>query len=254
MMKKIYLALITLITIGCMIFGLLLHIGRLNLPVIHLGNIFGFNDQNSPKIDVNEGFDDVSSIYINCALSRVTFKSGNDSKVVVSYRGRENLKPSWELKDGSLNITQKSHNELNGNNENYLDITFPAGVSYEDIVLDLDLGNVEIADLTAEKIDISADLGNIEGRKISAKEMTVDADLGNVELYNASFTDLDVSADMGNVTVQSVNDISGYDVHAKVSLGNLNINGEKVVSDYKQEGNAGKIKVKASMGNVDLID
>ncbi len=61
-----------------------------------------------------------------------------------------------------------------------------------------------------------------------------------------------MDADLGNISLELTDDVSSYEIEAEASMGNIEINGEKVKNDYEQSGDFGKIKLNCDMGNISV--
>ena len=248
---RIYLTILTIITVLCVIFGALYHVGnffgRLSfLPSIHIGGVFGKSTSTATDID-----EPVKDIEIDAAIFDLTITEGD--KVSVSYEGNEELAPIVEQEKGTLKIKQKKNVNVKGFKEAdcRLTLTIPQ-TGIKEIDISLDLGDLDLTDVNVGKLTIDANLGNVEGSRVNAKKLDIDANLGNVVFNAVDFEDLSVDADMGNVEIYSNTDLSDHEIDVNTDMGTVSYYGKSCGRDYSQAGKAGKISIDVDMGDIKL--
>lgn len=249
--KKIYLTILTIVTVLCVIFGSLYHIGgfvgRLSfLPSIHIGGLGGKNTEMETEFD-----EPVKTIKIDASVFDLTVTNG--SEYALSYAGSEELAPIVEQDKDTVTIKQKKKVKVNSLEDVscQLTLTIPeSGLKTLDI--NLDLGDIDMSDVNVGKLTIDADLGDIEGNKINAKKVEIDANLGNVVLNTADFEDLSINADMGDIEIYSVSDLADHKIEAETETGVVSYYGKDFGRSYSQYGKAGDISIDVEMGDIKL--
>ncbi len=251
-MKRTYTVALTIITIICIILGTAVHVGgfagKFPVPFFPFG---GAMFDPGMEIRTDESFDNVSSLLIEADLMNITVRSGEGSSAQITYEGGEKLKPAAVMKGGTLEITQKQKIKPGLKDvKARLTVTLPKGSSLIDFDLDLDVGNIDLKDITAEDMDLNVDVGNVEGTNISSESIAVDTDTGNILFNNAAFTGINAASDVGNIEIDSAKNLSGYGFSCKTDLGNIVINGDKVSKNFERAGNDGNVNLGSDVGNI----
>lgn len=251
-MKKIYLTVLTIITVLCIIFGTIYHVGpyvnrytKIDLPFFHYGKdkIITFEQKYPPA--------EFATIDVDCVSVILNTCDGDD--ILVSYDGSERLKPEINVTNGEFSVKQKPLRGAKPSNvESILTISLPKDKKMTGIDIDADMGSVDATGIKAEAITMNLDMGSITCDGAEASELTVDTDMGNAELKNVSFKELDASADMGRVELLSAKSLEDYSFDCSADMGSVMINGNTVGSDYTKTGSAGDITISASMGSVEI--
>ncbi len=249
-MKKMYLTILTIVTVFCIIFGTVYHLGTffgrfttLNIPFLKIGNV--------KTTSFEKKFQGVKSAELDVDCLNVTVDAYNGDEVIISYSGREIYQPEITFKNGALTIGQpKVKDHKISNVESNLDISLPANVKLSHVDINADMGNLELSNITADSMNLSADMGSINCTGASAEKMAIDTDMGSANLNDLSFTDLSVSVDMGSVELNSDKSLADYSFFCTASMGAVTVNDEECVGDYKRSGDAGTITIDADMGSV----
>ena len=101
MNKKIYLSILTIVTIAAIILGVCIHI------LSPIGRWFGkdhTSDDLSAAATTSETLDAFDTIYIDTNVSDITITTGDDYSI--RYQASEQLIPQYAVSDGTLTITQ----------------------------------------------------------------------------------------------------------------------------------------------------
>lgn len=244
-MNKALMSLLSFVTVLAIIAGLYIH-------------VFGFTFGNSGKeTSMEESFQNVEEIVIEGNLFNLSIRDGSSDKIEVRFEGAEKLAPKMELNGGKLSIIQpetkfkiKSLKELSGKAE--LSISIPKGTELKSFDCELDLGNIEADSIGAKDFDIKASLGNVEIREFTADDAQITANLGDVVIRKAYFKDMDIDADLGNVELETVTPVSEYTLDIETDLGDNEVEGKKVESEYHSKGSAGTIDIECDLGNVSV--
>lgn len=248
-MTKIYITIISIVTVIAVLFGCFIHI-------FNRGN-FSWNVRGSRSVsDTVELSGDVDTIKVDIDHAGITVAYGDD--VHVEYTLPENMVPEIELKDGTLSVLQKNSVRIGGSGwgDYSIMIVIPEETKIEKLDLNLDAGNFEIADIPCEDVKIKCDAGNIELDNIESKDMKIDVDAGNIELTDVSADNVNVKADAGNIQLNGCTiDVFDADADAgNIDADNCTINSGEVKTDLGNislNGNIGDVKTHTSLGLID---
>lgn len=159
-------------------------------------------------------------------------------------------------------------------------INVPARYELDEIVIDTDLGNVEIrgfehgigylnvkADLgnievsncliTGDSI-LEADMGNAQMTDVTCQNVELNSDMGEVSFKGTVNGDLTMEADMGSATAEILGKESDYNVCLSADMGEVTCSGHRYHKDMGGEyetnnaGAKGDIYMHSSMGAVEL--
>ncbi len=240
MKKNIYLLIITLITIGCIIVGGIIHLGN--------GQLFGLNLGDT--IESEETLSAFDSLHITGDVMGVSIVRGDDYEI--KYEGTENLMPKYEITDGELAVVQKGKKTGFGNFKCSVTITIPEDASLQSFYADIDVGDINVTDMEIVTLTGESDVGDLNFTKITSQDVTITCDTGDIELSDCTFENLDINADVGNVDVKSAKDLSDYSFELSCDVGKVTINGDKESKNYESEGSEGSVTISADVGDVDI--
>ncbi len=306
-MKK-FTKVILIIAACCFGFGVLLAgigflLGARGFALTSGGKIIDYNSaEYVDKLDktvINEEFD---SIVMNCSLGDITIEESDDFYIeytFTSYTGTN--KATYSVEDGTLTFSTPDNKNVGWtwfnfsvpsnfvNGENYVKIYVPAGYKLElvdinancggieidlseitECVIDSDLGEVEINNITSDTFDLTANcgdvkldncqLGNIEMKvdlgeiKVSDSTLTkgeVKNNCGDIKFESVTVEDLKVKDDLGSIKLELVGDISDYDYDFNTDLGTVKVNGEdRKTSAVRNESSKYSIEAKNNCGDV----
>jgi DUF4097 and DUF4098 domain-containing protein YvlB len=251
-MTKIYITIISIITVIAIIFGCFIHI-------FNRGH-FSFRPVSASSVsDTIELSGDVDTVKIDMNYSGVTIAYADE--VRVEYTLPENLVPDIELKNGTLSILQKNSVRLESTGWNDYSITvyIPEDTALDKLDLDLNAGNLEIADIPCADVNVKCDAGNIELDNIESSTMNVSVDAGNIEMTDCSADKVSIRADAGNIQLDRCTiDVFNADADAgNIDADDCTINSGEVNTDLGNislQGEIGNVKTHTSLGLVDLDD
>lgn len=231
MIKKVYLAFLSLAVVVSMIVGVVIHTGDKNWFKFGF-NFISFDDKKNKVEKDLDGVGDQVRITIDCDCSDLTIKKGD--KFHVKYNDYKNLVTNVTAGEGYIEINQSSKHSINLNGyDSDIELTVPKDVEIKELKIDNNMGDINLEDL-----DI------VTGH--------IDADLGDINLEKVAFKDMDITANLGNIKVDSDNNLDDYSISASISLGSCNINGMKGSSDFEKDGNEGSLSIDADLGDVDV--
>lgn len=243
MKKTIYLGLITLITIGCVLYGVKNWYGG------NIGFSWSFGTGNSKyNIEESATLEAFDSIVIDAAVMDLVVKEG--SAYGFDYRGTKNLVMSYKVDDGNLVITQKKKGNMIENNSAVLTLIVPADTQLERMDIGIDVGDIDMNNLKVKIMDADIDVGDIEVESTVFDEVIIDSDTGDVDLSSSSFTRLDIVTDVGDVEVDSSIDISEYTYDLKTDVGEVEVGTGEYGRKYKQDGKNGEITIHGDVGDI----
>lgn len=270
-MKKAYIAILTIVTIACILLG----------TFIHTGSLFRWNNEFIYKFVPSDAGEttDFSQSYseeiceLDIDLSMMNLKVKQGDALGVEYRCSEKLVPTISVDDGRMTIRQNSRNiSLKDNFTAEMTIVIPKDCLISGLTVAVDAGNVEISDLSASKVDldvnagkisldtcffedsaIDVDAGNAQLNNCAVDYVDADVNMGNLELTDCTFLRLEGNVDMGNISVGSANDLESYTMDFEVDMGNLSINGRKQRNHYHSSGSSdNKLSLCVDMGNIEV--
>lgn len=243
MKKTIYLAVITLITIGCVLYGVNSWYGG------NIGFSWSFGTGN-PKYNIEESatLETFDSITVDAAVMDLVVKEG--SRYALDYRGTKNLVMSYKVDDGKLVITQKKKGNMVGNNSAVMTLTVPEDTQLERADIGIDVGDIDISKLTIDEMDTDIDVGDITITNTAFEDIVIDGDTGDVEMIECSFMNLDIATDVGDVEVGSSIDISEYTYDLKTDVGEVEVGTGEYGRKYKQDGKNGEITIHGDVGDI----
>lgn len=259
MMKKAYVSVLTVITILCVVFGTMYHTGLFFRHAAFFPfAAANFGNGSSNDISFSDEYKDVTSVFCDMDLMNVTINTTDGDSVKVNYEGKEKLKPIINCKNGALSLSQADNTRLSFREMNLTDekskitISLPKDTVLKAMGADLDMGNMEIYDITSDRLDLDVDMGSVKGSGLTLGNAEIDSNMGNVELTVKDIKDLSVSTDMGNVKVMSEKDLSGYSFSCSADMGSIAINDKKISNEYEKEGSDGSITIDTDMGSVSV--
>jgi hypothetical protein len=270
MKKNIYLAILTIVTMVCMIVGIFAHV---------LGGSFGKNillkNSSAEQAKLNEKLDAFSSIQMNLAAANVVIQTGSDYSI--AYTGDSDLEPNYSVDGGVLKIKNRKEYKLFGGITNIgddctLTVTVPedadlanlsaaidAGelriyrIRAEIFDVDVDAGNVEVYDGTYTEVTADVDAGNMTFETCAMTSMEADNDMGNITLDGCTFDSIRATADMGNIKLFSSQPLDNYTVQVSADLGNITVNGKNYSGSYHADGDPEhSVDITVSLGNAEL--
>lgn len=243
MRKTIYLAAITLITIGCVLYGVKNWYGG------NIGFSWSFGNGN-PKYNIEESaaLEAFDSINVDAAIMDLIIREGVDYSL--EYRGTKNLVMSYKVDDGKLVITQKKKGNLIGNNSAVMILTVPADTQLERTDIVIDVGDIDINNLKVNTMDADIDVGDITIENTAFEDVVIDGDTGDIEMVDSSFVKLDIATDVGDVEVDSSIDISEYAYDIKTDVGEVEVGTGEYGRKYRQDGKNGEITIHGDVGDI----
>lgn len=251
MKKKIYLMVISVITIACVTVGIMYHMfnfGR-NSRWFSWMDFTGDRISDTKNIEIND-----TNIEVIVDLKVATLNIRTGQQFGVSYECSEKLVPEVNYGDGTLILTQKDvSTALVGKSKCKITLTVPKDVTIKRLGLEVDLGDLNINSINAEITDITCAMGDIDIENCSLGAVNITCNMGDCDMEYSSFTSLDAKMDMGDIEVKGNRDLDDYSIDVSCSMGDIEVNGRDYRTSFRQEGNEETyIRINNSMGDIDL--
>ena len=250
MNKKIYLGIIYSVTAVCMVVGIIINVWGISSKGY---TIFG-HSRNTVTYD--EDLSSFDTLDIDMSFGNIYIKKGTSFHV--SYTGNKNYIPEYSISGNKLTIEQKNirHSLINvgfSNTKSELTITIPSDITLESLGLDINAGNVSIADIKSSIINADIDMGNLEISGCEFNTCKGDVNMGNAKISQCSFNNISLSVDMGNATIKPVtSDKYGYNL--TTDLGNITVFGADSKHNYSNNTSSDNmITIDVNMGNIDIL-
>jgi hypothetical protein len=224
--KKIYLSVIYIITLLCMIIGI-------------LGNVFNIVPFSRITLEPSGTYTTFSQNYIETIqnisiamnVGSVTICHGNTMSV--EFSGKKKYLPDVKLDDNDLIITQSSNVSISGIDDTdcTLIITVPEDVQLDNIFVQLNIGDISVKNLNISDVDIDIDIGSLQCSNITTDICKLNVNMGDIKVNNCECNSYDLSVDMGDIKLTDI-DINQYSNNLSVDLGDIKMNGNSVSNSY----------------------
>ena len=281
-LKGVAIAAAAMVTVGLLMTGIGFMAGG-NQPFyidrdgIHVGN--GAKDFIGNTEVIKKDLDAFSSINTELDLYKVELIPSDKYAIEATFNSKYG-KPEFKIENDTLFVNEKDHKRFSINvdifgfkafsNKNDLGVKiyYPENAKLKNIVIhgdasdlsfdnltaenaefDVDLGRLDLSNLTAGTIIVKLDSGDCSLKNIKADELTTDVDLGKTTLEGAELGKLKMKADSGDVSITDVTwDYGDFDLDlGKLSAKEVASNGLKVRND------SGDINVQGTLlGNTDI--
>lgn len=270
MKKGIYLALLTLVTCGCILAGTVFRNG------IFDHNFWEYHYEENIKTEYDQcdsesTLDSFNKIDIDCDVMDIQIRKGNSYSY--SYKCTEKMEPEVSVNNGKLTVTQRDRRKIHtGNTRCDLYITVPAdakisyasvhtdvgeieveNVNMEESVLTSDVGDITVKSSDFATTEIRTNVGDVFVKNSSITKMNLKSDTGNVEVEDSTFEGLDIRASVGDVDVKSNKDLEKYSMDLSTNVGEVEINGRNYKRSYNKEGTEKYyVNISGNIGDVEL--
>lgn len=179
----------------------------------------------------------------------------------VEYRVMADNADPLTVENGRLNFSDSTGrffimalNFFSKEQEEYINIYYPADAEFESIDIELDMGNLDIEGLRAKSAGLNLDMGNLDIRDCEIGQLDAELNMGNMNAANVFFDMLDAEIDMGSVelTLNGKNKNGraiayGFDI--ETDMGDIEVNGAEQGDKYKVPGDV-LLKISCDMGDV----
>lgn len=251
MNKKIFLIILSCITIACIIAGACINL-RFAAPAFSsvrksLSKVVKNRFNSSEAYDFDEDIEyepetrtftsslqSFESLEIDANIMGVSIERGNRFEISGNY-SKEVLKPNFSISGGTLKVSQQKYRAKLVSNANCkIKITVPYGT-------------------TLESADINIDVGAVALKGIDLEDIQVNTDVGAIAVENVEFRELIAHSDVGAVSVELTQPVSEYNIDAKSDVGAIQVNGSNAKRKYNQSGTTNKrVSVKTDVGGIEI--
>jgi hypothetical protein len=232
---------------------------------------------------VDKRFENLSDLDVDLMQANLILEEGDEFRLSGTYDERMG-KIEISDADGKLRIRQPSGNKFFGisnfgfslqgilpdSEDCRLTLTYPKGTKFGDVLLNCDLGNVDLNELTASgEISVDISSGNLTVKDLTAKTIQFDTDLGDTECSGLSASDSAIfDTNSGDLTIDGLStklfktdldlgnchltDIEADNAETSLSSGDL-IAKNFDTKNYKASGDLSSMRFSGSLtGNVAL--
>lgn len=256
------------VVVGLVLFGFFLLIGT----IVVSGMMYSFSTSSEVEIVENESVYDAAGLEkleVNMDVGELKIEQGDVEKIQVKYNGDSNAAPEITQKNGALSINEKGRRFWIGINlfsfqskGRSLTVILPKNnVGDIDYEVEMDAGNVTMANLRGDNGELNVDAGNLILENCTFnKKVVAEVDAGNIELNNPWIGELEANVDAGNFCAYLTNgSLAGHDFKLDVDLGNITVNGQDVGDSYTWAGQSSesgadlmRMQVDVDMGDIDI--
>lgn len=242
MKKTIFLVALGIITVFCICYGTVKHMGGMK-NFFHDGEFnLSFDDDDSDfetkdgNNVLNQKLEKFSELDIDVRIMALTIQEGTDFAIESSFN-KSYLKPVLEVRGNTLKISQQNFRSIGlnaGSQTCRVLLTIPSGTSLGSLNVSSNVGDVRLRDFNAEKIDLNLNVGE-------------------VTIRNVDFNDFICSNNVGEISVDPVADINDYDMKLSTDVGEISVDGHSYKRSYNTRGTAGKkIFVDTNVGEINV--
>ncbi len=236
MKKTIFLIILGVITVGCIIYGTVYHVGGGFRHLKHSG-IFVSDDGNEEtnnEHNLNQKLEAFSKIKIDASIMEIRIQEG-ETFYISSNWNREWLRPEVSVEHGELKVSQKSSRKNKaGTNNCRLTLTVPAGSKFE-------------------FLKINSNVGEIKIRNIDAEDISIDTNVGEISLRDVSFDNVTIDSNVGEVNLETGASLKEYAISLSTDVGDVHYDGNRYKHSYNQSGNSNKsIKINTNVGEINV--
>ena len=248
MKKNIYMAILTIVTVLCIIGGSLYHLLGLN-P-------FGWKSSTIIITDSDINLKDMGTftrIAVDTDICDVVISQGTEYGC--TYEGRENMRPEISVSGGTLTIKQTGKNNwfLGLNKDSKVSVTIPSGVELAQADISSDIGDISINGINASKYHIDSDVGDVHIENSHMGNATMELDTGDATVTHCEFRSLDMDMDIGNAKITLSENLNNYRTDLSTSVGEIDVNGQSYSHGYMTQTDTDKtLTVKNSVGDIDI--
>lgn len=253
MAKKIYLIILSFITMICVIVGIA-HYGfnwDSDGRWINWRSLSGKVTSDTVNIETGSNVD----LIIDMDVADIDIKQGSAWKF--SYECSEGLEPAVEVKDGAVTITQKrqkhSANLFGKNEKCKVVLVVPQKVELGTIKADLAMGDIDMYAINCTSCDITCNMGDCDIESCNLGKTLFTCNMGDCDIMYSSFVSFDASMNMGDIDLNCSMDVSDWNIELKCNMGEVQVNDDECGSKFQQSGDAeGYINIANDMGDIEL--
>ena len=258
MWKKVYLTILSIITVGAIIIGSMIHFGGFRFGSWEFsGNEAYGSPFRTVLTEEKQELEAFEKVRITAEMSGVTLKTGDSYCIAARYDKNDEI--TYEIDDGMLKVNERKKRvfrffpffqNIRGGT---ITITVPKDKMLESIDLKLDMGSITITDLKMDKTKVQADMGSITAENCELGDASLETEMGSVKADRCGFTSLSAESEMGSIDINVNGSVQEMDLDLSTEMGSVTVDGEKVTKNFEQTGNGGKsIKAETEMGSIKI--
>lgn len=258
MKKTTYLVVISIITIICVIFGSIVHVGGISFG---WGFPWGFpwgavkgDKAKVTSIEMDDGsvtadtvsLDDFTSLEMDLRIMDVTIEQGDTYGIRYECSNKKFV-PSIAVNDNVL-VVKQSRDRFGWNTVNAkckMTLTIPEGRTLEEVKLDSDVGDVKLNDIAGKSLVLDVDTGDLDLSGCTFEQSDLTGDTGDITLSDSNMGDMVIDNDTGDIKLTgggfesaeisgNTGDIHLVDCDFGSALGNVKLTSD--TGDVKVEG------------------
>lgn len=243
MKKTIYLVCITIVTIICVVIGYLMHNSYKGW---FGGKLFGSLNKTHAEL---EEFEAISA---DSNIMDITIEAG--TAYAISCRYSDGYEPDYNVKEGTLTVTQKQkYRWSEGNITCEVIVTVPQNKIMKNLTIISDVGDIDIKNIECELFDYRGDVGDLMIEHCIFDLVKIETDVGDIDCKRSQFDNMTIQSDTGDVEVDSAVDLSDYSIELTSDIEDIEVNGREEGGNYNVSGTSGKnLKITVDTGDIEL--
>lgn len=234
MKKTTVLIILGVITVFCIIYGSVKHLGGGFKAMSEWSAENGVYEDSKDRTSFNQNLEAFSAIEIDSSIAEIRIEEGNSFKIEGFYTG-EFLQPTISVNNGKLDVRQQKKNSphiMGGSYNCRILVTVPAGTKLEAVRINSNVGDLKIREITAGAINLNMNVGEVSVRK-------------------ATFDNIEVSNNVGEISIEPIDNVDNYEISVSTNLGSVNVNGRNYKRSYTSKTSSRKtIKASTNIGEV----
>lgn len=264
-MNKIAKSALVIGLIMCLVGGIMLAYGFANNGAEHLRN----TNFDTNKLYKSKTFDydsEIKNIDIDVELYQVIIQKSFDNKTHVSVKSdnlkhlgisteNQNLKIAQTRKYGKRkrpNINLNILNEFIGEHNDPEIIISLTDAVYDNVRVNVDIGTLEVNNLSAKNLQVTTDIGDVELSGVSILSGSIKSDTGSIDIEKSTLSEFSLDVDTGSVNIEDStlknflirNDIGSVDISDStydggeifVDTGSLEEDNVRYITPVKKHG------------------
>lgn len=257
--KRIYLAIIWVITLICIVIGCSRYAfswgfwGEENYDYVEdFDTSMERKAEDHGEKGTHQYEQSFTNLIIDCDTADITIKTGSDFSC--KYKVSSGTEYSFDWKpdnEGTAYITQKNSKAKNNKGCSFI-ITIPSDVTLSSLSIENAVGDTEINGIDVNTVSVITDVGDFDMENVNAGDVTVEAYTGDVELEHVMFANLTVTSDVGDCSVEDV-ELNNYNLDLSTDVGEIEVNDATHRSSYVLDnGQSQNIKITCNVGDVEI--
>ncbi len=187
------------------------------------------DSKHAEKID--ESLMQFEKISVSSNVMELTVKTGSEFHIYSTYN-KQKYMPEFNVKNGTLNVSQNFSKSSSGNINCKVEITVP-----QNAVL--------------KNVDIKNNVGEINLKNFEANEIKAETNVGEINAENLDFNTLKLESNVGEISIKTLESLDTYNIAAKTDVGVVSVEGRNLKHRYEQNNSSKKsIKAAANVGEI----